>query len=103
MGQTSGRNASLVNRHPPQDPRATCFVRAADPEASPEILRERVARRAAESRDASEAGLDVLEAQLGAVEPFTTGELAHVLSLTKGLDETLESLQALLISRRHAP
>lgn len=77
--------------------------RIAAAEASPEILRERVARRAAESRDASEAGQEVLEAQLGAVEPFTAGELAHVLSLTKGLDETLESLQALLISRRHAP
>jgi len=44
-------------------------------EASPEALRERVARREREARDASEAGLAVLEQQLREQEPLGLDEL----------------------------
>jgi predicted kinase len=52
-------------------------------EADPAVLRERVARRQREGRDASEAGLDVLEAQLASLEPFADHERPHVLRLNE--------------------
>jgi predicted kinase len=63
------------------------FIAAA--EAPPEVLRERVARRMTEGRDASEAGLDVLEAQIASLEPFTESELPHVLHLRDGVGKAL--------------
>ena len=52
-------------------------------EADPAVLRERVARRQRDGRDASEAGLDVLEAQLASLEPFADHERPHVLRLNE--------------------
>ena len=68
------------------------FIAAA--EADPAVLRERVARRQREGRDASEAGLDVLEAQLASLEPFAEQELPHVLHLGLGLEAALHTLRA---------
>lgn len=68
------------------------FIAAA--EADPAVLRERVARRQREGRDASEAGLDVLEAQLASLEPFAEQELPHVLHLGLGLESALHTLRA---------
>jgi hypothetical protein len=42
-----------------------------------------------EGRDASEAGLDVLEAQIASLEPFTESELPHVLHLRDGVGKAL--------------
>ena len=47
--------------------------------ASPPTLRERVARRERTARDASEAGLPVLERQLATEEPLGADETAHAL------------------------
>jgi aminoglycoside phosphotransferase family enzyme/predicted kinase len=57
----------------------TWFIAAV--EASPDVLRQRVAERMAAGRDVSEADLEVLEAQLAAQEPFGEEESAHVLRL----------------------
>jgi aminoglycoside phosphotransferase family enzyme/predicted kinase len=70
------------------------FIAAA--EASPEILRERVAQRMNEGKDASEAGLAVLESQLASLDPFTETELPHVLRLNEGVDAALNRIQAVL-------
>jgi predicted kinase len=45
------------------------------------VLRARVAERAAAGRDASEAGLDVLERQLQRREPLDDEELARSVSV----------------------
>jgi hypothetical protein len=45
-------------------------------EASPEVLRQRVAARERQGLDASEAGLTVLEHQLRSIEPLTAEEQA---------------------------
>ena len=50
-------------------------------EASPDVLRRRIAERMAEGVDASEASLEVLEAQLAAQEPFGEEESVHVVHL----------------------
>ena len=70
------------------------FIAAA--EADPAVLRERVARRQHEGRDASEAGLEVLEAQLASREPFADHERPHVLSLNPGLETAMSILRAAL-------
>ncbi|KAF0100707.1 MAG: hypothetical protein FD187_1626 [bacterium] len=70
------------------------FLAAAD--APPEVLRQRVARRAAAGADASEAGLDVLESQLAAREPFTADEAPHVLALEADANATLARIRAAL-------
>jgi predicted kinase len=49
--------------------------------AAPDLLRARVARRAAEGRDASEAGVAVLESQLAAVEPLDDAESARCVTV----------------------
>ncbi len=74
--------------------RAPWFIAAA--EAEPDELRRRVAQRQSEARDASEAGLAVLEAQLASLEPFADHELPHVLRLTPGLEGVLSSIRAAL-------
>jgi len=48
-------------------------------EAAPEVLRERVAARAAAGRDASEADLAVLERQMRDHDPLTEAERRHTL------------------------
>jgi uncharacterized protein len=70
------------------------FIAAA--EAPPEVLRERVSRRQATGRDASEAGLEVLEAQLASLEPFTETELPHVLRLADGAEDALNRIRSAL-------
>ncbi|MCU0932980.1 MAG: AAA family ATPase [Thiobacillaceae bacterium] len=70
------------------------FLAAAD--APPEILRQRVARRAALGADASEAGLEVLESQLAARESFTPEEARHVLALEADADAALARIRAAL-------
>jgi hypothetical protein len=64
--------------------------------APAELLRQRVLERQAGGRDASEAGVDVLMAQLAAVEPFTETELAHVLHPGAAPNQALDRLQAVL-------
>lgn len=50
--------------------------------AAPEpLLRERVGRRAAQARDASDAGIAVLESQLALLEPLGDDERTHALFL----------------------
>lgn len=61
--------------------------------ADPDTLRARVAQRQAEGGDASEAGLDVLEAQLASLDPFTEAEAPHVLTLVNGLDGALARIR----------
>ena len=53
---------------------AACTAREA-------TLRARVAAREREARDASEAGLAVLEHQLATVEPIAAGEAAHIMHI----------------------
>jgi aminoglycoside phosphotransferase family enzyme/predicted kinase len=48
------------------------------------VLRERVARRAAQARDASEAALPVLERQLASHQPLTAGEEAATVRVDTG-------------------
>jgi aminoglycoside phosphotransferase family enzyme/predicted kinase len=67
------------------------FIAAA--EAPAEVLRERVAHRMVTGHDASEAGLEVLESQLAAVEPFTDTEQGHVLPLVNGVDGAIARIQ----------
>jgi hypothetical protein len=52
--------------------------------ASPEVLRSRVLHREHESRDASEAGVDVLEHQLRTCEPLSGEELAVTTTFDTG-------------------
>lgn len=52
--------------------------RIVDIRVDPEILRERVCRRPAAGRDASEAGLQVLEHQLATARPLDVDELADI-------------------------
>ncbi len=61
-------------------------------EAPADVLRERVAARVAAGGDASEAGLEVLEAQLAAREPLSDEENAHVLPVEAGLDRVIARL-----------
>ncbi len=72
------------------------FIAAA--EADPDILRARLTQRLAQNmagkRDASEAGPDVLEEQLAAIEPFTATERARVLSMNNGMEQALSRIQA---------
>jgi predicted kinase len=70
------------------------FIAAA--EAAPDILRERVGRRMAEGRDASEAGLEVLEAQLASLEPFSASEQPHVLNLGPDADGAINRIRTTL-------
>ena len=50
-------------------------------EAEPERLRERVVVRAAEGRDPSDAGLEVLDAQLRRLRPIGDEEAEHALAV----------------------
>ncbi len=65
-------------------------------DAPPEVLRRRVAARQAGGHDASEAGPDVLAAQIAAVDPFSADELPHVIRLSDAPNQAVSQLQALL-------
>jgi aminoglycoside phosphotransferase family enzyme/predicted kinase len=68
--------------------------------ATPELLRARVAVRAARGDDASEAGLDVLERQLQRAEPLSATELATALCVpAERGDEVFESIRSELVRR----
>jgi predicted kinase len=56
------------------------------------VLRERVEQRERAGGDPSEAGLEVLELQVAAAEPFTADERPHVLTLTPAAPLTAEEL-----------
>ena len=76
--------------------RVPWFIAAA--EADPAVLRQRITDRQRLGQDASEAGLEVLGAQLANIDPFTPEELPHVLSLTHSVDTVIDRIQA---SRLH--
>lgn len=76
---------------------APWFIAAA--EASPDVLRRRIAERMAAGRDASEAGLEVLEAQLAAQEPFDEEESAHVLRLEADAGSSLVRIRAAMATQ----
>jgi predicted kinase len=59
-------------------------VRILDVQADPELLRQRVAARAWRRDDPSEAGLEVLEAQLRSREPFGDAEAALAVPFPAG-------------------
>ncbi|MDP2833225.1 MAG: AAA family ATPase [Pseudomonadota bacterium] len=65
-------------------------------EAPSEVLRQRVVARQASGHDASEAGPEVLEAQLAAVEPFNADELPHVVPLSGTPLQAVSQIQVLL-------
>ncbi len=63
-------------------------------QTSPEESQRRVSRRQATGLDASEAGLEVLAAQLAAIEPFAADERPHVVYLDDDPDRALEQIRA---------
>ncbi|MDD5388733.1 MAG: AAA family ATPase [Gallionellaceae bacterium] len=65
-------------------------------EAPSEVLRQRVAARQASGHDASEAGPELLAAQLAAVEPFNEDELPHVVPLSGAPLQAVSQIQVLL-------
>jgi predicted kinase len=69
-------------------------------EAAPEVLRARVAARELEARDASEAGVPVLERQLATMEPLTPDERGGAIVVESGTpaagDAAVEMLQSRL-------
>lgn len=56
--------------------------------ASKAVLRRRVTQREAERKDASEAGVAVLENQMATEEPLGPEELAHAVPIDSEMDET---------------
>ncbi len=66
------------------------------PEVPSEVLRRRVSERMAKGRDASEADLEVLAAQLESGEPLTQDELGHTLRLSGPwtIDDAVNRLQS---------
>ncbi len=56
--------------------------------ASKAVLRRRITQREAERKDASEAGVAVLENQIATEEPLGPGELAHAVRIDSETDET---------------
>jgi aminoglycoside phosphotransferase family enzyme/predicted kinase len=69
-------------------------------EAPPDMLRQRVADRARSGRDASEAGLAVLEKQLESYRPLTPAERAHVITIDTRSDWTGERIAALIRAKK---
>jgi aminoglycoside phosphotransferase family enzyme/predicted kinase len=65
-------------------------------EAPSGVLRQRLLARRAGGRDASEAGLEVLSAQLAGVDPFSADELPHVVRLSGEPDQAVSQIKALL-------
>jgi predicted kinase len=67
-----------------------------DFEAPESMLRERVARRATVGRDASEAGIDVLAAQLARREPLGEAELERTVTIVPGVPVEHEQIRRLI-------
>lgn len=65
-------------------------------EAPAEVMRQRLRDRQAGGRDASEAGVEVLAAQLAAVEPFSEDERPHVVRPGLDANQALRQIQAAL-------
>ncbi len=65
-------------------------------EAPVEVLQQRVLARQAAGRDASEAGVDVLAAQLAVADPFTAVELPHVIRPGADPSQALSQILATL-------
>lgn len=65
-------------------------------EVPSEVLRQRVLARQAGGRDASEAGIEVLDAQLAGVDPFGEDERPHVVRLSGDPNHAVSQIQALL-------
>lgn len=65
-------------------------------EAPSAVMRQRLLDRQAGGRDASEAGIDVLTAQLAAVEPFGESELPHVTRPGLDVNQSISQIQAVL-------
>ena len=61
-------------------------------EAEPGCLRERIVARSEEGRDPSDAGLEVLDAQLRGLQPIGTDEAAHRLTVHTDRDVDLAEL-----------
>jgi len=69
-------------------------------EAPASLLRERLAQRQASGRDASDAGLAVLEHQLQTAEPLTADERGAALTLGPAHDGAVDDIIAALQARR---
>ncbi len=65
-------------------------------EAPADVLGQRVVARQAGGHDASEAGPDIVVAQLAAVDPFNEVELPHVVPLSDLPHQAVSQIQALL-------
>jgi predicted kinase len=50
-------------------------------QSDPQVLRQRIARRAATDSDASEAGLEVLAHQIRSQEPLSAEELSYTVAV----------------------
>ena len=75
---------------------AGCSALILHAEATPDLLRRRIAARSAAGSDASEAGLAVLEHQLAAYEPLTDDESVPVITCDTGQDPDIERLATTL-------
>jgi predicted kinase len=71
-----------------------CRVLACD--APVEVLRERVLRRAEEGADPSEAGVEVLEAQLAGREPLNSAERGQAIQVDTTQEGALQEVAGLL-------
>jgi predicted kinase len=71
-----------------------------DVQAEESMLRERVARRARESGDASDADIRVLEGQLRTREPLGADERRDAVPVESDRPETIEAAVALIETRR---
>lgn len=55
-----------------------CPFAIVDAHAAPDVIRDRLRTRAAQNADASDAGWDIYEAQMQAMDPFGDAERPHV-------------------------
>lgn len=67
--------------------------------AEPRVLRQRVVARRQTATDPSDAGIDVLEKQLQALQPFTVNEEPHVIRVRSDDDRDASSLAAIIRRR----
>jgi predicted kinase len=67
--------------------------------AEPRVLRQRVVARRQTATDPSDAGIDVLEKQLQALQPFTADEESHVIRVRSDDDRDASSLAAIIRQR----
>ncbi|WJW74419.1 AAA family ATPase [Thiohalobacter sp. IOR34] len=74
-----------------------------DVHARPETLRERIRRRAAEGRDPSEAGLEVLAHQLQGAEPLAEEEKDYVVEVDTDQPLEIETITRRILQTKHVP